>query len=163
MCAQNSYRPCTHFASCTDYRWNNGIFAGHFKLFECIEIESSRFFSVDLDAKNIQSGRGPRSDSDLLKWDNEINTFDDDYEGNHAWTFFIHTHTRIHTDQKIYIDPIRVDPQCRNLHTDTIWSDHFSVFHESRELDALTLEWIHRRQSNEAVPVAVLACGSDPV
>lgn len=39
------------------------------------------FFSIDLDTKNIQSGRGPRSDSDLLKWDNEINTFDDDYEG----------------------------------------------------------------------------------
>lgn len=34
-----------------------------------------------MDAKNIQSGRGPRSDSELLKWDNEINTFDDDYEG----------------------------------------------------------------------------------
>lgn len=29
----------------------------------------------------MQSGRGPRSDSDLLKWDNEANTFDDDYEG----------------------------------------------------------------------------------
>lgn len=34
-----------------------------------------------MDAKNMQSGRGPRSDSDLLKWDNEANTFDDDYEG----------------------------------------------------------------------------------
>lgn len=36
---------------------------------------------ADLEAKNTQSGRGPRSDSDLLKWDNEANTFDDDYEG----------------------------------------------------------------------------------
>lgn len=36
---------------------------------------------ADLDGKNIQSGRGPRSDSDSLRWDNEANTFDDDYEG----------------------------------------------------------------------------------
>lgn len=63
----------------------------------CIAFHHHMIMFADLDAKNMQSGRGPRSDSDLLKWDNEINTFDDDYEGK----LLIPRHT------PILLDPIK--------------------------------------------------------
>lgn len=67
---------------------------------------------ADLEVKNIQSGRGPRSESDLLKWDNEINN-DDDYEGK----LQAHRHQKRRFNKLL---PILVFAQCPSQHMDTI-------------------------------------------
>lgn len=78
--------------TCLTYSIMSKIFEVLEKLIERVSSHPDLFSLTDLDAKNIQSGRGPRSDSDLLKWDNEINTFDDDYEGKFDAKFSIQTH-----------------------------------------------------------------------